>query len=119
MMESFLNYMDQEDNDKPSHSASLDRMALYFRRRALGGVGLMVTGGIAPNYEGWVGPFSAQLTNEKEMEKHTLVTQAVHDDDVSIPIYGSPTNQTCTPKIILQILHTGRYAYHPMAVSAE
>jgi len=115
-LESMLNYFDPEDNDKP-HSHTLDRMALYFRRRALGGVGLMVTGGIAPNYEGWVGPFSAQLTTDQEMEQHKIVTQAVQD--VSIPIYGSPTKQTVPSRIILQILHTGRYAYHPMAVSAE
>ncbi|KAG7347476.1 2,4-dienoyl-CoA reductase [Nitzschia inconspicua] len=94
---------------------SLDRMATYFQRRAQGGVGLMVTGGIAPNYQGWVGPYAAQLTTHDEMVKHQVVTQAVHD--VQVPIYG--TNETTSPLICLQILHAGRYAYHPWAVSAS
>lgn len=74
----------------------------------------MVTGGISPNTHGWVGPFAAQLTNENEMEKHRIVTQAVHDVDV--PIYG--TSEAVPSKILMQLLHTGRYAYHPFAVSA-
>ena len=74
----------------------------------------MVTGGISPNMNGWVGPFSAQLTNEKEMEKHKVVTEAVHS--VNVPIYGS--RETVPPRILMQLLHTGRYAYHPFAVSA-
>ena len=113
-MEGMLNYFDpNEDGNHEDHS-SLDRMATYFRRRALGGVGLMVTGGISPNTQGWVGPFSAQLTNEREMEKHKLVTEAVHSVDV--PIFGSELK--VKPKIVMQLLHTGRYAYHPFAVSA-
>ena len=111
-VERLLNFVDPSD-DHVNHS-SLDRMATYFRRRALGGVGLMVTGGISPNMNGWVGPFSAQLTNEKEMEKHKVVTEAVHSVDV--PIYGS--RETVPPRILMQLLHTGRYAYHPFAVSA-
>lgn len=94
---------------------SLDRMGAYFQARAKGGVGLMVTGGISPNRAGWVGPFAAKLSTEQEMEQHRVVTQAVHDVDV--PIFGS--NETLKPKICLQILHTGRYAYHPFAVSAS
>jgi len=117
-MERLVDYaVPSEDDD--GHGAhvdhsSLDRMATYFRRRALGGVGLMVTGGISPNTQGWVGPFSAQLTNEKEMEKHRLVTEAVHSVDV--PIYGSDT--AVPSKILMQLLHTGRYGYHPFVVSA-
>ena len=99
-----------------SHDHSLERMAAYFQRRASGGVGLMVTGGIAPNRAGWVGLFAAKLTTSDEMELHKVVTNAVHQVDV--PIYGSPA-QTVKPKICLQILHTGRYAYHPFAVSAS
>lgn len=94
---------------------SLERMAKYFQTRAQGGVGLMVTGGIAPNRAGWVGPFAAKLTTSTEMIRHRTVTEAVHD--VQVPIYGS--NETVSPKICLQILHTGRYAYHPFAVSAS
>jgi len=117
-MERLLDFVDPSedvtsDARHVDHS-SLDRMATYFRRRALGGVGLMVTGGISPNTHGWVGPFSAQLTNEREMEKHKVVTEAVHSVDV--PIYGS--RETVRSKILMQILHTGRYAYHPFAVSA-
>lgn len=102
------------DSDHHHDHSSLDRMATYFRRRALGGVGLMVTGGISPNTQGWVGPFAAQLTNDTEMEKHKVVTEAVHSVDV--PIYGSTL--AVKPKILMQLLHTGRYAYHPFAVSA-
>ncbi|MCD5992560.1 NADPH-dependent 2,4-dienoyl-CoA reductase [Pseudomonas sp. CDFA 602] len=73
-----------------------ERMAAYFAERALGGVGLMVTGGIAPNEEGGVYDGAAKLTNVEEAEKHRIVTQAVHE---------------AGGKICLQILHAGRYAY--------
>ena len=115
-MERLLEYMEPSE-DSHHHSvdhSSLDRMATYFQRRALGGVGLMVTGGISPNMHGWVGPFAAQLTNEREMEKHRIVTEAVHSVDV--PIYSS--QEAVPSKIVMQLLHTGRYAYHPFAVSA-
>lgn len=79
-----------------------ERMAAYFAERARGGVGLMVTGGIAPNRAGWVSPFSAKLTNKKEMREHRIITDAVHAED---------------GKICLQILHAGRYGYHPLAVA--
>jgi len=94
---------------------TLDQMAAYFHERAKGGVSLMVTGGIAPNLQGWTGPFSSQLTNNEEMLKHQVVTEAVHSVDV--PIHG--TSESVPAKICMQILHTGRYAYHPMAVSAS
>lgn len=63
-----------------------------------------------------MGPFAAKLTDEKEMLKHKVVTEAVHQ--VQVPIYGTE-GATTAPKICLQILHTGRYAYHPLAVSAS
>lgn len=75
----------------------------------------MVTGGIAPNYQGWTGPFSSQLTNTREIDHHRVVTEAVHA--VRVPIVG--TNTSVPARICLQILHTGRYAYHPGAVSAS
>jgi len=78
------------------------KMAAYFAERAKGQVGLIVTGGIAPNREGWVGPFSAKLSTKAEAKKHSVVTQAVHEEG---------------GKICMQILHTGRYAYHPLAVA--
>lgn len=97
------------------HDESLHAMGVYFQERAAGGVGLMVTGGIAPNYQGWTGPFSSQLTNEREVQRHRAVTDAVHQ--VEVPVYG--TQDSVPAKICLQILHTGRYAYHPWAVSAS
>ena len=109
------------DNDHQAHSTHhhpLERMASYFAERAKGGVGLMVTGGIAPNMAGWTGPFSSQLTTASEMEQHKIVTAAVHA--VSVPMLSKTATTTSTPaRICLQILHTGRYGYHPMAVSAS
>ena len=79
-----------------------EKMAAYYAERAKGGVGLIVTGGIAPNTAGWVGPFSSKLTNKRTADKHKEVTKAVHDNG---------------GKICMQILHTGRYGYHPFAVA--
>ena len=80
------------------------RMAAYFGERAKGGVGLIVTGGISPNIAGWVGPFSSKLTSKRIARKHRLITQEVHKHD---------------GKICMQILHSGRYGYHPFSVSAS
>ena len=52
------------------------RMAAYFEARAKGGVGLIVTGGISPNFRGWVAPFSSKLTSKRTARKHRLVTNA-------------------------------------------
>ncbi|MGB3486169.1 MAG: NADPH-dependent 2,4-dienoyl-CoA reductase [Mycobacterium sp.] len=79
-----------------------DRLAAYFAERARGGVGLIITGGYAPNRTGWLLPFAAQLVTSSEAHRHRRVTSAVHDA-------GS--------KILLQVLHAGRYAYHPFSVS--
>ena len=79
-----------------------DRMAAYFAERAKGGVGLIVTGGIAPNRAGWVGPFSSRLSNKRTADKHKKITEAVHQND---------------GKICMQILHSGRYGYHPLSVA--
>lgn len=73
-----------------------ERMAAYFAERATGGVGLMVTGGIAPNEEGGVYTGAAKLSTGEEAEQHRIVTHAVH---------------AAGGKICLQILHAGRYAY--------
>lgn len=78
------------------------RMAAYFAERARGGVGLMVTGGIAPNEEGAVYKGAAKLTTGAEAQQHRQVTQAV---------------QAAGGKICLQILHAGRYAYSPLQVA--
>ncbi len=78
------------------------RLAEYLAERARGGVGLIVTGGIAPNMAGWTKPFAGKLTNSREVSRHRLVTRAVQAEG---------------GKVCLQILHTGRYAYHPLAVA--
>ncbi|MBT6513549.1 MAG: NADPH-dependent 2,4-dienoyl-CoA reductase [Crocinitomicaceae bacterium] len=78
------------------------KMAAYFAERAKGGVALMVTGGISPDRAGWVAPFSSKLTSKKEANKHKVITNAVHQEG---------------GKICLQILHTGRYGYHPFNVA--
>ncbi|EJE48664.1 NADH:flavin oxidoreductase [Acidovorax sp. CF316] len=80
----------------------LSRMAAYFRERAEGGVGLIVTGGFAPNIAGWTKPFAGTLSTAGAARRHKVVTEAVHG---------------AGGKIALQILHTGRYAYHPLAVA--
>jgi len=84
------------------HKDDLRALAAYFAARARGGVGLMVTGGIAPNRQGWLAPFGAKMTNHTEVKRHRNVTQAVQDEG---------------GKICLQILHAGRYAMHPMLVA--
>lgn len=78
------------------------KMAAYYGERAKGGVGLIVTGGIAPNMAGWVAPFSSKLTNKRTAKKHKVITEEVHKYD---------------SKICMQILHSGRYGYHPFAVA--
>ncbi|MBW6083468.1 NADPH-dependent 2,4-dienoyl-CoA reductase [Pseudomonas aeruginosa] len=80
------------------------KLAAYYRERARGGVGLIVTGGFAPCREGWLLPFGSSLTSALEVPAHRRLTQAVHAEG---------------GKILLQILHAGRYGYHPMAVSAS
>lgn len=78
------------------------KMAVFYAARARGGVGLIVTGGFAPDRVGRLAPFSAKLTTNREVKKHRLITEAVHAEGC---------------KIVLQILHAGRYAYHPFAVA--
>ena len=78
------------------------RMAAFYAERARGGVGLIVTGGIAPNDRARPMPGGARMTTQEEADKHKVVTQAVHEA-------GS--------KICMQILHFGRYAYHPELVA--
>ncbi len=79
-----------------------ERAAVFYAERARGQVALIVTGGIAPNEEGWVAPHAAKLTNAEEVAKHKLITKAVHDEG---------------GKICMQILHTGRYGYHDKVVA--
>ncbi|ORB94385.1 NADPH-dependent 2,4-dienoyl-CoA reductase [Mycobacterium persicum] len=83
---------------------STDRLAEYFAERARGGVGLIITGGYAPNRTGWLLPFASELVSTAQARRHRRITGAVHDAGA---------------KILLQILHAGRYAYHPLSVSAS
>lgn len=78
------------------------KLATFYKERAEGGVGLIVTGGIAPDIFGWTKPFSAKLTNHKEVQKHRQITTAVHK---------------AGGKIAMQILHTGRYGFHPLILA--
>ncbi|MCG5238268.1 NADPH-dependent 2,4-dienoyl-CoA reductase [Azospirillum doebereinerae] len=78
------------------------RLAAYFAERARGGVGLMVTGGFAPNVEGWLSPFGSTLARHSSAVAHRVITNAVHAEG---------------GKIALQILHAGRYAHSPLSVA--
>lgn len=81
-----------------------EKLAAFYAQRAKGGVGLIVTGGIAPNMAGWVAPFAGRMSSARHARKHKIITDAVH---------------THGAKICMQILHAGRYGYHPLAVSAS
>ena len=80
------------------------KLAAYFAERARGGVGLIVTGGISPNRRGWLTPVGGTLNTKLDVLNHRRVTQAVHKEG---------------GRIALQILHAGRYGYHPFQVSAS
>lgn len=80
------------------------KLAAYFAERARGGVGLIVTGGYAPNRTGWLLPLGADLITRKQAFRHREITDAVHAEG---------------GKIALQILHAGRYSYQPLSVSAS
>ncbi len=84
------------------HRGGFRRLAEYYRERAAGGVGLIVTGGISPNFVGRVLPFGSQLSFFWQVGKHRLITDAVHSEG---------------GKIAMQILHAGRYSYHPFSVA--
>jgi 2,4-dienoyl-CoA reductase (NADPH2) len=80
------------------------KLAAFYRERARGGVGLIVTGGIAPNREGWLLPFGGTLNTVADTVNHRRVTRAVHAEG---------------GKILMQVLHAGRYGYQPFVVSAS
>ena len=82
-----------------------ERQAEYFKQRAEGGVGIIVSGGIGPNEEGVGVQGGAILVNDEQVANHQIVTKAVHEVEGAL--------------ICMQILHTGRYAYNSKAVSAS
>ncbi len=83
-------------------AADFDKLAAFFAERARGGVGLMVSGGIATSIEGWLKPFGGRMSMPWHVARHRKVTQAVHAEG---------------GKICMQILHAGRYGYHPLSVA--
>src|SRR5688500_18912247 len=83
-------------------AADFPKLAAYFGERAAGGVGLIVTGGFAPNLVRWLKPFGGKLSWPWESGKHKQVTAAV---------------QRHGGRICMQILHAGRYGYHPLQVA--
>jgi len=80
------------------------KLAAFYRERAKGGVGLIVTGGISPNRQGWLLPFGGTMNFIGDIFNHRKVTRAVHEEG---------------GKILMQILHSGRYGYQPFVVSAS
>lgn len=87
--------------DRPKN---LHRLAAFYAERARGGAGLIVTGGFAPNRTGWLLPLAGKLTTRREVERHREITGAVHE---------------AGGKIALQLLHAGRYSYHPFSATAS
>jgi 2,4-dienoyl-CoA reductase (NADPH2) len=83
-------------------ASDYDKLAVYFAERARGGVGLMVTGGIAPSIQGWLKPFGGRLSMSWHKPRHRKLTGAVHAEG---------------GRICMQILHAGRYGYHPLSVA--
>ncbi|TRX55726.1 NADPH-dependent 2,4-dienoyl-CoA reductase [Thalassomonas sp. M1454] len=80
----------------------MEKMAAFYAERARGGAGIIVTGGIAPNVAGWVMPFGGRMSSKRHAKHHKVVTEAVHKEG---------------GVICMQILHTGRYGYHPFSVA--
>ena len=80
------------------------KLAAYFAERARGGVALSVTGGINPNRHGWFYPLSGTFNSKLDIRNHRKITEAVHREG---------------GKIALQVLHAGRYSYHPFSRSAS
>ncbi|MDO9380946.1 MAG: NADPH-dependent 2,4-dienoyl-CoA reductase [Nocardioidaceae bacterium] len=87
--------------DRAKH---LPELAAYVAERAKGGVAMIVTGGYAPHWRGWLLPAGSQMTSRRLAEKHRLVTDAAHE-------HGA--------RIVLQLLHAGRYGYTPFNKAAS
>lgn len=80
----------------------MEALAAFYRERAAGGAGLIVTGGISPNRRGALGPGGARMANRRHARAHETITSAVHE---------------ASGRICLQLLHGGRYSYHPFNVA--
>jgi 2,4-dienoyl-CoA reductase (NADPH2) len=86
------------------HCWHYGKLAAFYRERAAGGAGMIVTGGIAPDWRGRLSPFAGTLTHVAATLWHRRVTRAVHD---------------AGGRIVMQILHAGRYGYQPLVESAS
>jgi 2,4-dienoyl-CoA reductase (NADPH2) len=82
--------------------SDFEELAAFYSERAFGEVGMIITGGFSPNLFGRLSPFAAQFSSRRHLRKHREVTDAIHQ---------TPT------KVLLQILHAGRYAHHPLQVA--
>src|SRR5215470_15114973 len=80
----------------------MERLAAFYAERARGGAALIVTGGFSPNDAGELSPHRAQMSTAEDAKRHGIVAQAVHD---------------AGGRIVLQVLHSGRYGYHPKIVA--
>ncbi|MEO6512785.1 MAG: NADPH-dependent 2,4-dienoyl-CoA reductase, partial [Nocardioides sp.] len=84
------------------HPWDLPKLTAYAAERARGGVGLIITGGFSPTKRGWLKPFAAEMTTRLQAMRHRDLTDAVHAEGGAIA---------------MQVLHAGRYAYHPLSVA--
>jgi 2,4-dienoyl-CoA reductase (NADPH2) len=84
------------------HLKDLPTLTRYFVERARGGVGLIITGGYSPNLLGRLTPFGGSFSTRRTAQAHATLTREVHESGA---------------KICLQLLHAGRYAYHPFSVA--
>jgi 2,4-dienoyl-CoA reductase (NADPH2) len=82
----------------------LPELTAFFAERARGGVGLIITGGYSPSKRGWLKPLASEMSSRLQAMRHRDLTGAVHDEGGAIA---------------LQVLHAGRYGYHPFSVSAS
>jgi 2,4-dienoyl-CoA reductase (NADPH2) len=88
-------------DDRPE---DVERLAAFYAERAAGGVGLMITGGFAPNPEGCLQAGAGMMASVADADRHRAITAAVH---------------SAGGRIALQILHAGRYGAHEHCVSAS
>lgn len=81
-------------------AGDIPKLAAYFAERAKGGAALLVTGGYAPSWRGWLSPMGSTMASRRLADKHRTVTEAVHEHD---------------SRILMQVLHAGRYGYSPFS----
>jgi 2,4-dienoyl-CoA reductase (NADPH2) len=80
----------------------MGRLAAFYAERARGGAALIVTGGFSPNEAGNLGPHRAEFSSSEFSKKHRIIPRTVHD---------------AGGRIVLQLLHSGRYGFHERIVA--